>query len=206
MRVLSVRNVSSLTKPIALGIVGRVANHARKSHLQLHRVSRLRHTTQLGIGYIPDEDDIARELERARELLAKSQAKIDAKKQASSAQTESSEQKKITQQCSAAEKRKMVTTSVQEGSGLITTDGEMMARLSEEEEWEERALLEVFEDLLNDDLFVDDDAGLFFASTNTTKKLAQRDEVSSVRNLMISMNKEDFDKIFNKRNRWIGEQ
>ena len=43
------------------------------------------------------------------------------------------------------EKRDAVTKTKNEKTGLITTDGELMAQLSKEEEWEEKELMELFE-------------------------------------------------------------
>ena len=59
------------------------------------------------------------------------------------------------------DKRTKVTKSTNEDSGLITTDGELMAVLSEEEEWEVRSLLDVFEDELE--------------VSDVSKQLARRD-------------------------------
>jgi hypothetical protein len=99
-----------------------------------------------------------------------------------------------------------MVTKVEKEDGLVVVDGELMARYSEEEEWEIRPLMEVFED---DDSFQDENNtyyGLLLASTNTTKKLAQRDEVASIRNLQTLMNRQDFQNIFDERNFFIGEQ
>ena len=75
------------------------------------------------IGFIPSEDDIAKQLERANELLIKSQAKMDGKKQGSTINIDNEES-------SLSGKRKIVTKNTT-NDGLITTDGEMMAKLSE---------------------------------------------------------------------------
>ena len=77
-----------------------------------------------------------------------------------------------------------------ENTGLFTTDGDKMAELSEEEEWESRPLLEVFESEIED---------------TSSSVLNERDVAASIFNLRKTLQMEDYRKIFDKRNRFIGE-
>jgi len=74
--------------------------------------------------------------------------------------------------------------------GLFTTDGDLMAKLSEEEEWESRPLLDVFQ---NEKEKAPEAMGI------------DRDIGQNMYNLRKSLQTEDFAKIFDKRNRFIGE-
>jgi hypothetical protein len=160
------------------------------------------------IGYIPSEEEIEKQLARAKELLERSQAKIESGALGTNDESHGEERNidiKNKTMLDLKTKRVMVT-KVENKDGLVVVDGELMARYSEEEEWEIRPLMEVFED---DDSFQDENNtyyGLLLASTNTTKKLAQRDEVASIRNLQTLMNRQDFQNIFDERNFFIGEQ
>lgn len=156
------------------------------------------------IGFIPSEEDIEKQLARAMELLEKGQAKLESA--AAAAAEGSQEEEKMDKTLLDQETKRMMVTKIQKEDGLVVVDGEMMARYSEEEEWQLRPLMEVFEE---DDSFQGDNNtyyGLLLASTNTTKKLAQRDEVASIRNLQTIMNRQDFQKIFDEKNYFIGEQ
>jgi len=79
---------------------------------------------------------------------------------------------------------------------LVTADGEKMAKLSEEEPWEYRSLLDVFENErdVNEDVY-----------SKASQQLAQRDVAASIYNLRKELKTEDYRKIFDKRNRFIGE-
>jgi hypothetical protein len=65
-----------------------------------------------------------------------------------------------------------------------------MAKLSEEEEWESRSLLEVFQNE---------------RGPAKEHKLADRDVAASIFNLRRVLQTEDFQRIFDQRNRFIGE-
>lgn len=87
-------------------------------------------------------------------------------------------------------KREVVIKSVDEKTGLITTDGEKMASLSEKEEWEVRGLLDLFENEIED---------------KASDRFADRDVVASIWNLRKSLQQEDYRRIFDSKNRFIGE-
>jgi hypothetical protein len=174
------------------------------------------------ISSVPSEEETEKQLANARELLARVEEMISNK-----------EKKQIAKESSSEEKRLKVTKFTKDdGSGLSTFDGELMAELSKEEEWEVRGLMDVFDDGLDDaidalneiedearealkdiddidNIDADDKAKLkkkfFFTSTPTTHRLAKRDVGSSVVNMRSKMNTKDFDRIFDRRNRWIGE-
>lgn len=138
------------------------------------------------------DDEITKQVERAKALLEKSKAKMQAKEQELEA-TSPKNGAKIpffaSKEKSNGNKKEKVTKTENE-EGLITTDGEMMAKLSEAEEWEVRGLLDVFENEQKD---------------STPDPFADRDVAGSIFNLRKTLQTEDFQKIFDKRNRFIGE-
>ena len=89
-------------------------------------------------------------------------------------------------------KKEKVIKNQNENDGTFTTDGDLMAKLSEQEEWESRSLLEVFRNERK--------------ATATDDALSDRDVAASIYGLRKSLQLEDFQKIFDKRNRFIGEQ
>lgn len=125
-------------------------------------------------------DEITLQLAKAKELLKEAKAKMNQ-------QEETKEENLKTPLKSAESKIKFKD----EETGLIMCDGDLMAALSEEEEWEQRSLLDVFESEIEDD--------------EITKQLASRDVTASIRNMRLKMHNEDYRRIFDKRNRFIGE-
>jgi len=77
-----------------------------------------------------------------------------------------------------------------ESTGLISTDGEFMAELSEDDEWEMRGLLNVFDTE---------------EKSKVSNQLASRDVAASILNMRIKMHGPDYRSIFNSKNRFIGE-
>ena len=96
-------------------------------------------------------------------------------------------------------KKEKVIKNKNEDTGLFTTDGDLMAKLSEEEEWEQRSLLEVFTDEVEDDEYQSRSANA------DNEQFIDRDIAESMYNLRKSLQTEDFTKIFDKRNRFIGD-
>ena len=92
--------------------------------------------------------------------------------------------------------REELIKSRNEETGLITTDGEKMAKKSEEENWKGRRLGEVFENEINGDEDV---------YSLAAQQLGDKDVARSIFNLRKSMKTEDYNRIFDKRNRFIGE-
>ena len=87
-------------------------------------------------------------------------------------------------------------------SGEIIADGDTMTSLSNTEPWERRSLSDIgFESEARSDydgnLVVDDEDG--------KRTLAERDLAASIYNLRKVMQNEDFRKVFDARNRFIGE-
>ena len=161
----------------------------------------------LGANEIQDEE-VARQLQRAREVLAKTKAKMEARAAAELVAdddddddlegTETSKgsvpffaSQAATKTKREGDKKEKVIKSKNE-SGLFTTDGALMAELSESEEWEARPLLDVFQ---NEN-----------KKANTKDTLADRDVAASIFGLQRVLQTEDFMKIFDKRNRFIGDQ
>jgi len=129
-------------------------------------------------------------VERARAVLEKSKAKLAAQEEAA-AETASTTpffaQRRVS--------RDGVVKSKDEETGLITADGEVMARISEQEQWEIRSLKEVFPNEL--------DGGE--ATVVASNSLADRDVAASIWNLRQKLHTNDYQKIFDTRNRFIGE-
>jgi hypothetical protein len=141
------------------------------------------------------DDDIKKQVAKAKELLEKAKAKQAAEEDNNKTSNEEINshqniQSKETRIKSMNDKRNRVTKSKNEGTGLITTDGDLMALLSEDEEWELKCLEDVFEN----EIETDDHRGL-----------ADRDVAASIFNLRMTLHNEDYKKIFDTRNRWIGE-
>jgi hypothetical protein len=158
------------------------------------------------------DDEINKQLERAKAVLEISRAKMEARELAAASAAagatgdDSSKDPKArrkgplgtdvpffaTQEVVAkkdGKKEKVIKNKNKEG--LFTTDGDLMAKLSEEEEWESRPLLEVFQNERGD---------------APKDSLADRDVAASIFNLRKVLQTEDFQRIFDQRNRFIGEQ
>jgi len=147
-------------------------------------------------------EEIAKQLERAKAALAVSKAKMEAQEQAEAGLLDDDEEEEkkeknndeavpffaMNAEDENGKKEKVIKEKNEDGG--FTTDGDLMAKLSEEEEWESRPLLEVFQ--------------------NEEEKTAEamnidRDIGQSMYNLRKSLQTEDFMKIFDKRNRFIGD-
>ena len=137
------------------------------------------------------DDEIKRQLQRARELLEKAKTKLDAKQNVNETERESKAKLPFFASQDTSGKREKVIKQKNE-DGSFTTDGEMMAKLSESEQWEVRPLLEVFENEIKED--------------EATAQLAERDVAASIYNLRKVLQTEDFVKIFDSKNHFIGEQ
>lgn len=158
------------------------------------------------------DDEIAKQLARAKALLEKSKAKIEAKQTQSLVRdddyaesnnnrnktpTKSNSQSAIPFFASrvavpakpSGTKREKVVKATND-DGLVTIDGDLMAKLSETEEWEIRSLHDVFEN----------------ETKNFRDPIAERDVAASIFGLQRVLQTEDFQRIFDKRNRFIGEQ
>jgi hypothetical protein len=142
------------------------------------------------------DDEITKQVERARELLRKTKAKIEAKEQeeldalngdngATNGSVPFFASKDVVQN-----NKKEKVTKTQNEEGLITTDGEMMAQLSETEEWEVRSLLECFENEKED---------------TKADYFANRDVSASIYNLRKTLQLKDFQRIFDSKNFFIGD-
>jgi hypothetical protein len=153
------------------------------------------------------DDEISAGVQRARALLEKSKAKLAAQAASKALSEENSDGAAEEGRAQAlpffaaqtaatvddTQRREQVTKYRDETTGLITTDGEKMAAMSESEEWETRSLLD-----LNGG---DDGKGKSTAS----KRLADRDVAASIFNMRRHLQVGDYRKIFNKENFFIGE-
>ena len=133
-------------------------------------------------------DDIAKLQAKARILLEKSKAKLaDSDTEKAAPEERSSVPFFANKELNGSKREAVVKSTTTDGR--ITTDGEKMALLSESEQWEVRALGDVFES----------------ETKVSTDRLADRDVLASVYNLRKALQNEDYKKIFDKRNRFIGE-
>ena len=83
-------------------------------------------------------------------------------------------------------------------TGLVMADGERMAEISEDEPWEYRSIYEMFDNNNNNDA----------ETTSDNKPLRvemKTDVMASIQNLRKVLQQEDYRKIFDPRNRFIGE-
>ncbi len=143
------------------------------------------------------DDDISAQLAKARALLEKAKAKVEIEESKQEQEDSESESAVVAESDTEVEVQAEETPddkvkSRDEETGLITADGEVMAALSEEEDWEMRDLLQMFESEIKED-------------SDVSKQLADRDVAASIFNLRMSMHNGDYRTIFNKRNRFIGE-
>uniref|UniRef100_A0A7S1YGT0 Uncharacterized protein n=1 Tax=Grammatophora oceanica TaxID=210454 RepID=A0A7S1YGT0_9STRA len=82
-------------------------------------------------------------------------------------------------------------------NGLIRTDGEKMDKKSESEQWHSKSLSE----LLHGPITKSEEL-----KRKKNKALEERDVAASLYNLRKTLQNEDFRRIFDKRNRFIGEE
>jgi hypothetical protein len=97
-----------------------------------------------------------------------------------------------------------VIKEINQQTGLVRADGEKMAALSEQEEWQRRPLYEVFNVI---EVASDSSDVQYQPNTSkTSRTLDERDMIASIRNLQQTLHNEDFKRIFDEKNRYIGEQ
>jgi len=85
-------------------------------------------------------------------------------------------------------------------SGEIIADGDTMASLSKSEPWERRSLQQMFKKEARTDF-----DGNLVDNEVDGRALADRDVASSIYNLRKSLQTDDFRRVFDSRNRFIGE-
>jgi len=139
-------------------------------------------------------DDIDREVAKAKELLREAKAQLAA--------MDAGEEVPLPKEAAnvpffasydgTSEGRREIVIKSKNDEGLVTVNGEEMAKLSEEESWSVRPLSEVFENELS-------------AGEDVYKQLGSRDVAASIYNLRKSMKNEDYTRIFDKKNWFIGE-
>ena len=145
------------------------------------------------------ESQISQGLKRARQVLEKSKAKLAAQEEARNTANGGDDKANVpffAQTRKNTVSREGVVKSTDEKTGLITADGEKLAAISEEEDWEFRSLFEVFENEMteNEDVY-----------SAASQQLASRDLAASVWNLRKQLQTDDYQKIFDTKNRFIGE-
>jgi hypothetical protein len=158
------------------------------------------------------EQEIDKGLEKARALLEKTKAKLlekEAKRQDSKSSSHNGaaangfpEEPEVPFFAVAGKRkartvsREGVVKSRDEKTGLIRADGERMAAISEQEDWEFRTLHEVFENEMkeNEDVY-----------SMASQQLASKDVAQSIWNLRKQLQEADYKKIFDTKNHFIGE-
>jgi len=130
------------------------------------------------------DGDISRQLAKAKDLLKQVKAKLE------NSDGETTVKKKK-EAVDTKDKRSRVIKTEDPDSGLITTNGELMAELSKDEEWEART-----------NLFDEDSAGA--ASARTLKK-REMEVAQAIFNLKKELRDEDYKRVFDKKNYFIGE-
>jgi len=142
-------------------------------------------------------------VERARAVLEKSKAKLAEQEERAAAsaaiKTTAAPEKNTPFFAQRSVSRDQVVKSKDDKTGLITADGEVMAAISEQEDWEMRSLSEVFENETDEN---GDDYRYYSAAS---QHIAERDLAASVWNMRKTLQTDDYFKIFDKRNRFIGD-
>mmetsp|Transcript_26143 Transcript_26143/g.31640 ORF Transcript_26143/g.31640 Transcript_26143/m.31640 type:complete len:195 (+) Transcript_26143:97-681(+) len=147
--------------------------------------------TPLALSVADPNEEISAQLAKAKELLAKTKEKL-----AAEASTEKKDSPGSTPHfASVKTDRSSVIKSRDPDSGLITTDGDKMAELSESEEWEARSLMDVFEW----------EEGEVSISRQKELEKMDRDTLKAMWGFRRTLQGVDFENVFDKRNRFIGE-
>lgn len=160
-----------------------------------------------------DEDDglegfdpaMAAQIRKARQLLNDSKRKQREQEEAVAKAAESGEESAKSLPFFAA---KSLTSSASQNaqkikskneSGEIIADGETMASLSKSEPWERRSLSQMFDKEKGEDYDGNE------VDPDLQRALAERDIASSIYNMRKYLQNEDFRKVFDSRNRFIGD-
>ena len=160
-------------------------------------VERQPTTSRAAVSNSDDAFDSRVLVQRARAALEKSKAKLAlAEGSSSSTPTQNTAAPGTPFFAERSVNRDRVVKSIDVNTGLITADGEVMAAISEQEDWEMRSLAEVFDNEMSEN-------GDVYSAAS--QQLAERDLAASVFNLRKHLQTEDFLKIFDKRNFFIGE-
>eukprot|EP00547_Thalassionema_nitzschioides_P008014 CAMPEP_0194202144 /NCGR_PEP_ID=MMETSP0156-20130528/2248_1 /TAXON_ID=33649 /ORGANISM="Thalassionema nitzschioides, Strain L26-B" /LENGTH=159 /DNA_ID=CAMNT_0038927553 /DNA_START=170 /DNA_END=646 /DNA_ORIENTATION=- len=116
-------------------------------------------------------DQIDQELAKARELLAAAKQQIAAmEKETENSEPPQTETTPFFAKVNGIDKRESVVKT-KDDKGLITVNGDKMAKLSEDESWQARPLGEVFENELDEDEDV---------YSLASKQLGERDVAASI--------------------------
>jgi hypothetical protein len=187
---------------------------SRGSFIFLSSLSDEDHGTKPKPAYNIDaemEQQINRGLARAKSLIEKSKAKLKAREEADEVRQQQEQQlgSETTPSASTAavaatpffvtrtvDREQRMIKAKDEKTGLITADGEAMAAISEQEDWEARPLSEVFTSEIGEK------ADIYSV---VSKQLSQRDVAASIFNLRRQLQLEDYQRIFDKKNYFIGE-
>lgn len=142
------------------------------------------------------DQQINKELAKAKSLIEKSKAKLKAREADGGQESSTETTGGLPFFAKRTIDRERIVKAKNETTGLITADGEAMAAISEQEDWEARPINEVFESEVGEKLD---------KYSVASQQLAQRDVAASVWNLRKQLQNEDYQKIFDKRNYFIGE-
>jgi hypothetical protein len=160
-------------------------------------------------------DNISLDVARARALLEKSKAKLLEREQGTTAVLESPKIPFFATRLNGSKKRRKDVIADVNEAGLVRVNGAALAAWSEQEEWQSRSILEVFnvteqqEEVSDPFENVETDSPRRLAASRTGSRrrdAPDRDVVAAIWNLRQSMRNEDFERIFDEKNRFIGEQ
>lgn len=163
--------------------------------------------TRLHNSFPQDDPSVAAQIEKAKRLLEDARKKQKEQEAAAASGAEAGSQAegedsklpffaaKSHAATAAEHARKIKSTTA---SGEIVADGAAMATMSQSEPWEVRSLDQMF----------DKEARMDYDGNEVEGEgsgLAERDLAASIYNLRKALQNDDFRKVFNSRNRFIGE-
>mmetsp|Transcript_14436 Transcript_14436/g.23534 ORF Transcript_14436/g.23534 Transcript_14436/m.23534 type:complete len:264 (-) Transcript_14436:217-1008(-) len=216
----SFTTTTAFTVPAASSSMVALSTSSSQITSRIASFQRTHHARSTALQNFKDDDDedadlenydpaIAAQIRKARKLLrdAKQKMEIEEKQQQnadeSSTTTTTAALPFFAQQsftATAIDHTQKIKSKTK--SGDIIADGDTMTSLSNSEPWERRSLSDIgFESEARSDY----DGNLIAADEDVKRKLAERDLAASIYNLRKVMQNEDFRRVFDARNRFIGE-
>jgi len=158
------------------------------------------------------DPSVAAQIRKARKLLRDTKKKMEIEQQQQQQSDESSSTESPTAALPFFAQKSFTATAIDHTqkiksktkSGEIIADGDTMTSLSNSEPWELRSLTDIgFESEARSDF----DGNLVEVEANgeVKKTIAERDLAASIYNLRKVLKTEDFRRVFDSRNRFIGE-
>jgi hypothetical protein len=184
-----------------------IASPAGRSQLPLHRTHDGKSTKLNNLFKDDEEDDLekydfktAAQIRKARQLLKESKKKIEEKQQQLNGAKES-ESNIATETISPLPFFATQTKIKSKTSSGIIADGETMSQLSKSEPWEYRPLSQMFDR----EPRADYDGNIVQGENSGGATLADKDLARNILALKKMLQNEDFKRVFDQRNRFIGD-